>query len=185
MALQQDPDWPLINFKITPDATFNPFHYEDPKVDELIATIQTRHRSRRCGRATKELNTYIVDQAWFAPWYRVAVNYVTDPNTKVTVAQAATPTRTCGTSCRRPPDTSLTCGRVAPERRPRPSSVHEVTAAPSGGQQRNNDAEFILRRLLAGIVLIFAISSLAFVLLYAGAVTSAAGSSVSRPPRRT
>ena len=37
MILQQDPDWALINFQISPDATFNPFHYDDPKVDALIA----------------------------------------------------------------------------------------------------------------------------------------------------
>jgi len=86
MALQQDADWPLINFKITPDATFNPFHFEDPKVDDLVKQIHDAASDADAAAPTKELNSYIVDQAWFAPWYRVESNYGTDPNT-TTVAQ--------------------------------------------------------------------------------------------------
>ena len=31
----------------------------------------------------KELNTYIVEQAWFAPFYRVQGGFATDANTTV------------------------------------------------------------------------------------------------------
>jgi len=33
--------------------------------------------------ALRQLNEYMVDQAWFAPWYRVKSNYATDPKTEV------------------------------------------------------------------------------------------------------
>ena len=33
----------------------------------------------------KELNTYIVEQAWFAPFYRVQGSFATDANTTVEV----------------------------------------------------------------------------------------------------
>jgi peptide/nickel transport system substrate-binding protein len=36
LQLQQDPDWQLINFALTENATFNPFHYTDPEVTKLV-----------------------------------------------------------------------------------------------------------------------------------------------------
>ncbi|BAJ75003.1 ABC-type dipeptide transport system, periplasmic component [Microbacterium testaceum StLB037] len=82
MALEQNPDWQLINFMIAPDATFNPFKYEDPKVDALISTIQTGSQAES-DTAVKELNTYLVDQAWFAPFFRVQGTFATDANTNL------------------------------------------------------------------------------------------------------
>ena len=75
-------DWQLINFEITPTATFNPFKTTDPKVTELIKKYPRREDRRGGARpALKELNAYIVEQAWFAPWYRVKSNYATDAKT--------------------------------------------------------------------------------------------------------
>lgn len=82
MALEQNPDWQLINFMIAPSATFNPFKSEDPKVDALISTIQTGSQAES-DAALKELNKYIVDQAWFAPFFRVQGTFATDPNTNL------------------------------------------------------------------------------------------------------
>ncbi|MCX7522700.1 ABC transporter substrate-binding protein [Microbacterium sp. STN6] len=81
MVLQQDPtDWQLINFQIAPKASWNPFHYEDPKVNEFIDTIH--HGSKAdSDAAVKDLNAYLVDQAWFAPWFRPASNFTVDGNT--------------------------------------------------------------------------------------------------------
>lgn len=82
MILQQDPDWALINFGITKDSTFNPTKFEDPTVDALVETINAGNEEES-NAAVKELNAYIVEQAWFAPWYRVQSSYATDANTKV------------------------------------------------------------------------------------------------------
>jgi peptide/nickel transport system substrate-binding protein len=82
MILQQDPDWALINFEIAPTATFNPTKYDDPKVDALIETVHNGTKEES-DAAVKELNTYIVEQAWFAPWYRMQSSFVTDANTQV------------------------------------------------------------------------------------------------------
>lgn len=86
MMLQQDPDWALINFELTDTATFNSFKYADPKVAELATTIRSA-TGDEYDAAVKELNTYIVDQAWFAPWYRPQLTFVTDANTTVEVQQ--------------------------------------------------------------------------------------------------
>ncbi|MBW9094320.1 peptide ABC transporter substrate-binding protein [Microbacterium jejuense] len=82
MALEQNPDWQLINFMIAPDATFNPFHSQDPQVDEYIATIQTGTPDE-AEQATKDLNAWIVDNAWFAPFYRVQGTFAVDANTNL------------------------------------------------------------------------------------------------------
>lgn len=82
MALEQNPDWQLIQFMIAPNAVFNPFKYADPEVDALIAEIQNGDEATQDAKA-KELNEYIVEQAWFAPWYRVQGSVATDANTTV------------------------------------------------------------------------------------------------------
>lgn len=82
MALEQNPDWQLINFMVGPDATFNPFHSQDDTVDALIETVQfgTEEESNA---ALKELNAYLVEQAWFAPFYRVQGSFAVDANTNL------------------------------------------------------------------------------------------------------
>lgn len=80
MALEQNPDWQLIQFMISPTATWNPFHYSDDTANALIKKIQAGDTS-----AVKQLNTYIVKQAWFAPFYRVQGSVATDAHTSVTM----------------------------------------------------------------------------------------------------
>ena len=53
----------------------------DPKVDELITKIHYAASETDSGAAVKELNTYMVDQAWFAPWYRQESNFALDAET--------------------------------------------------------------------------------------------------------
>ncbi|MEN2740873.1 ABC transporter substrate-binding protein [Microbacterium sp. X-17] len=85
MALQLDPtDWQLSQFSIDKSATFNGFHTDDPMVQGYIATLQTGSKAD-AEAAGKALNKYIVDQGWFAPWFRPALNFVSDPNTDLTV----------------------------------------------------------------------------------------------------
>lgn len=84
MALEQNPDWQLIQFMIAPTASFNPFKSQDPQVDKYLKQIQYGDEATQAAVA-KELNTYIVEQAWFAPFYRVQGSFATDPNTAVTM----------------------------------------------------------------------------------------------------
>ena len=85
MALEQNPDWQLINFMIAPNAVFNPFHSEDPQVNEYIEQIQFGDQAEQ-DAAAAELNKYIVEQAWFAPFYRLEGSFATDPNTEVVLS---------------------------------------------------------------------------------------------------
>jgi len=84
MQLRQDADWALINFSLSPGATFNPTRFEDPRVDELIETVHFG-TPEESDAAVKDLNRYIVDQAWFAPWFRVQSSFATEAETQVAV----------------------------------------------------------------------------------------------------
>ena len=82
MALEENPDWQLIQFMISPTATWNPFGYSDPQVNEYIEQIQFGDEATQDAVAA-ELNRYIVENAWFAPFYRVQGSFATDANTTV------------------------------------------------------------------------------------------------------
>jgi peptide/nickel transport system substrate-binding protein len=85
MALQQDPtDWQLASFQIAKPANWNGFHTEDPKVNGWLKTLQTGSKSEAAD-AGKQMNKYIVEQGWFAPWFRPSLSYLTDANTSVKV----------------------------------------------------------------------------------------------------
>lgn len=83
MALEQNPDWQLTQFMISPDSVFNPFNYQDDQVDaflaDYVATTDQDERDAIMG----ELNAYIVEQAWFAPFYRVEGIFASDADTQV------------------------------------------------------------------------------------------------------
>lgn len=82
--LQQDPEpSQLITFMLSPNATWNPFKYADPVTDKLIERVRAGGDDAKS--AAEELNTYVVEQAWFNPWYTVQTSFVTDSNTAVTI----------------------------------------------------------------------------------------------------
>lgn len=80
MILEQDPDWQLIQFMLSPTATWNPFHYSDPTADALIKKYQYGDTA-----ALKQLNQYVTQQAWFAPLFRVQGTIAEDANTSITM----------------------------------------------------------------------------------------------------
>lgn len=84
MILEEQSDWQLINMEIAGNAGWNPYKYQDPTVDAMVNKIHRGTDSEQ-KTAVKELNKYIVEQAWFAPWFRPQNNFVTDAKTNVAV----------------------------------------------------------------------------------------------------
>lgn len=83
MQLQTTPTvWQSLALDLLPTAGWNPFHVEDAKIAAFAKTIQTGSDAEATA-AAKQLNKYVVEQAWFAPWYRPQQTYATDPNTTV------------------------------------------------------------------------------------------------------
>ncbi|MFF2486110.1 ABC transporter substrate-binding protein [Microbacterium sp. NPDC058062] len=82
MQFAQPIDWQLINEYLTTGASWNVFKVDDPTANEIIARVQTG-TDEESAAATVELNEYVVEQAWFAPWYRIDSLYATDADTTV------------------------------------------------------------------------------------------------------
>jgi peptide/nickel transport system substrate-binding protein len=80
LPFEQASDWQLIQMLIAPNAGFNPLHVQRPEVDAMIKDVQFGDDATRSA-ALKKLNTYLVENAWFAPLYRVMGGFGTDANT--------------------------------------------------------------------------------------------------------
>lgn len=78
MQLETNADWQLIQFMISRTAPFNPFGFGDETTDELISEIQNGDAATQEEKAA-ELNAYVVEQGWFAPYYRVSAAYAFNP----------------------------------------------------------------------------------------------------------
>lgn len=61
-------DWTFIKFLLNRDAVWNPSGYGDAKSDALLDKIQHSTGAVQAGYL-KQLNKYIVEQAWFAPFF--------------------------------------------------------------------------------------------------------------------
>lgn len=83
MNLRQDGDWLLVNDQVAPGAPFNPFGCADDTVTAAIDRMAGGDDTQQA-EAARALNRYLVEQAWFAPWYRPATVVASDPRTAVT-----------------------------------------------------------------------------------------------------
>ncbi|GAA1056893.1 peptide ABC transporter substrate-binding protein [Agromyces luteolus] len=83
MQLQKDPaDWQLAQFILTPNATWNPFHSTDPTVADYLQKIQLGNQDE-ADQAAADLNRYLVEQAWFAPFYAPGYRYASSPDIEI------------------------------------------------------------------------------------------------------
>ncbi|WP_041795281.1 ABC transporter substrate-binding protein [Modestobacter italicus] len=83
-VLQQDPTaWQVAQFSIAQGATFNVFHQPDTTVAGLLQTIQTGSQADS-DAAAQQLNQYVVDQAWFVPFYRNQGTFAASSDLEVT-----------------------------------------------------------------------------------------------------
>ncbi|WP_024287339.1 ABC transporter substrate-binding protein [Cellulomonas sp. KRMCY2] len=74
--------WDTIQIQLTPDALWNPFKYEDPIVTDLINEAQMATGEEQ-DALFLELNTYIAEQAWNAPWTEAQATYATSTRVEV------------------------------------------------------------------------------------------------------
>ncbi|MEU5099993.1 ABC transporter substrate-binding protein [Streptomyces sp. NPDC020996] len=81
--------WDTTQIEVAKDSTWNIFKYQDPKVTKLMDTAQHSTGAKQ-DHAFRKLNTYLVDQAWNAPWAAVQAAYATTKSVKV-VPQPFTP----------------------------------------------------------------------------------------------
>jgi len=86
MFLEQNPnDWAFINFLIAPTAIWNPGGCTDDTVTSLVEQIQVATDPAESDSLVAELGQYVIDEAWYVPFYRVASMFATDSETEVTL----------------------------------------------------------------------------------------------------
>ncbi|MER6959059.1 ABC transporter substrate-binding protein [Streptomyces sp. NPDC000618] len=83
MTLASFRPWDTIQIEVAKTALWNPLHTEDAKVTELIDKARSATGAAQ-DAVFKELNTYLVDQAWNAPWDSVESSYATTKNVTFT-----------------------------------------------------------------------------------------------------
>ncbi|MFT4041676.1 MAG: ABC transporter substrate-binding protein [Gordonia sp. (in: high G+C Gram-positive bacteria)] len=77
-----------IGQSLLPDSTYNLLHTKDKNIAELTRRIQNGGDSAAVAPVARELNKYVVDQAWFAPWFRSSVLWGYNAKTVSVVNQA-------------------------------------------------------------------------------------------------
>ena len=83
--LQTDPtSWQTIQFSMLPQSAWNTSHVADPTVIELAEIVRSGDEAT-ADAAAKELNAYVVEQAWYAPLYRPYSAFITAPGTQAVV----------------------------------------------------------------------------------------------------
>lgn len=85
MQLASANDWQFAQLALVPNATFNPLGTQSAETDAMLATMQTG-TDDEAAAAAQELNTYVTDNAWFVPMYRLDNMFVTKPTVEVTMA---------------------------------------------------------------------------------------------------
>ncbi|MGW0947786.1 ABC transporter substrate-binding protein [Streptomyces sp. NPDC002623] len=83
MTLASFNPWDTIQIEVAKTALWNPLHTEDAKVTDLIDKARSATGAAQ-DALFKELNTYLVDQAWNAPWDSVESTYATTKNVTFT-----------------------------------------------------------------------------------------------------
>jgi len=82
-VLQADPTaFQTAQLSLTPTATWNPFQVDDPQIVEYVEAMRvaTPEEAEVIGR---DLNEYVVEQAWFAPILRTQTAFFTNAATEV------------------------------------------------------------------------------------------------------
>jgi peptide/nickel transport system substrate-binding protein len=74
--------WEMSALTLTPQSPFNPFHTDDSTVTGLLDKAKAAAPADQ-GPILQELNTYLVENAWFAPWYSQLGSYITTTNVAV------------------------------------------------------------------------------------------------------
>ncbi|WP_396667666.1 ABC transporter substrate-binding protein [Microbacterium sp. R86528] len=67
--LQSTDPWQAIQFFISPEATWNTSHQSNPELDAMIEKAQYATSDEERTATYREINEWLVDNAWFAPMY--------------------------------------------------------------------------------------------------------------------
>lgn len=76
--------WQDIRKTVLADSPWNPFRTENEELTALVTQAQHASGDEQA-QALRAVNAWLVDEAWFAPWYRENTIYLTNTATHVTM----------------------------------------------------------------------------------------------------
>jgi peptide/nickel transport system substrate-binding protein len=82
MTLGSQSAWQDIQKSVTRKSPWNPLKAGDPQLDKLLAAAQNASEAQ-LPAAMKAVSKWLVDNAWFDPWYRENSVYLSDAKTAV------------------------------------------------------------------------------------------------------
>ncbi|WP_336697726.1 ABC transporter substrate-binding protein [Curtobacterium sp. USHLN213] len=88
--LQASNTWQVMTTVVTPDAGWNVLHAESPELNALLDEAKALPAADRTD-VYKRINTWLVDNAWFAPFYTVKGNWATSKDVHIEPQQYAVP----------------------------------------------------------------------------------------------
>ena len=142
----------MAQLTLTPQSPFNPFNSDDPTVTDLLTQASSATGDAQAD-ALQQLSGYLVDQAWFAPWDAQEAAAITSEGVDVTPdPRCAVPA-----AVRLRPGRQLTAGSC-----PRCPRGHEPPS--TRPPRRLTVPLFLLRRLGAGVALLWVTATLTFFL---------------------
>jgi peptide/nickel transport system substrate-binding protein len=79
------PTWQIVQRLALPQAQYNAFKSTTPELEKLLSETQMAGDDPDAG---KDLNRYLVENAWFSPWYRFGAPYAFDGSKVKVMPQA-------------------------------------------------------------------------------------------------
>lgn len=90
--LFQGTPWVAINQLATPNGSWNVLHSTDPVIDKALASLKDDASDKNLNAQAKVINKFLVQSAWYIPFYRVPQLYFTGKKVKTAnQAQNAVP----------------------------------------------------------------------------------------------
>lgn len=90
MGLQSSNTWQVLTTLATPDAGWNVLHNRDPELDRMLDEAARLPEADRAD-VYKRINTWLVDNAWFAPFYTLRGAWATSTGVTIHPQQYAVP----------------------------------------------------------------------------------------------
>ena len=82
LGLAQQTPWVTINFLATPNGSWNVFKSTDPLIAASLDSINKNSSDKNVTEQAKKINKFLVEEAWFIPFYQLPQLYLTNKRVK-------------------------------------------------------------------------------------------------------